>query len=262
MTTVRRPAVAGTFYPGDPRELTAMLDGFAPRAAAVGDRWPKAVIAPHAGYVYSGPVAASVYARLRPGREQVRQVVLLGPSHRVEFRGVAAPSADAFATPLGEVPVDRTTVDRLLERGLVVLHDGAHADEHGLEVHLPFLQRTLAKFAVVPLVIGNAPYRAVASILREAWGGDETVVVISSDLSHYHRYDVARRLDEQTARQIEALDPDAIGYDQACGRIGIQALLDVARERGLRAERVDLRNSGDTAGPRDQVVGYGAFAFA
>lgn len=262
MTAVRQPAVAGSFYPGDAQQLAEMLRSFAPRQQVETDRWPKAIIAPHAGYMYSGPVAASVYDRLAPGEDQVSRVILIGPTHRVAFRGVAAPSVDAFASPLGEVPVDRAVIDRLASQDLVTIRDDAHAEEHGLEVHLPFLQSTLAAWSVVPLVVGDVRFSAVASILHETWGGPETLIVISSDLSHYYPYETARRMDTRTAEQIEALDPHAIGSTQACGRIGIQALLAVAAERGLRAERVDLRNSGDTAGPRDQVVGYGAFAFA
>jgi AmmeMemoRadiSam system protein B len=261
MIAIRKPAVAGTFYPGNARQLADMLDGFEPLHPIQSDQWPKAVIAPHAGYVYSGPIAASVYGRLGPGRSHISRVVILGPAHRVAFRAVAAPSVEAFATPLGDVRVDRATVRRLEEQNRVVIRDDAHADEHGLEVHLPFLQRALVDFEVVPLVIGDVPYPEVADILREVWGGPETLVVISSDLSHYYPYDTAQRMDKRTAEQIEELDPLAIGVEQACGRTGIQALLKVAREKGLSAERIDLRNSGDTAGPREQVVGYGAFAF-
>ena len=262
MIAVRKPAVSGTFYPKDARRLVEMLDAFASPPRPPSDTWPKALIAPHAGYQYSGPIAASVYARLVPGHSQITRVILLGPSHRVAFHGVAAPSADVFETPLGDVTVDRATIDLLSGQDLVEIRDDAHAEEHGLEVHLPFLQRMLDGFSVVPLVIGDVHFQHVCPILRESWGGPETLIVISSDLSHYHPYATARRMDERTARQIEDLDPHAIGAEQACGRIGIQALLTVAKEHRLCAERIDLRNSGDTAGARDQVVGYGAFSFA
>lgn len=260
MASVRPAAVAGMFYSGNPRDLRTAVQGFLGEATATGPV-PKAMIAPHAGYIYSGPVAATAYARLRDARGQIDRVVLLGPAHREPVRGLAAPSADAFATPLGEVHVDRDALDRVLALAQVRVQDSAHRLEHSLEVHLPFLQEVLERFTLVPLVAGEATREEVAEVLETLWDGPETLVVISSDLSHYYDYETARRLDSATSRAIEALKPENIGYEQACGRVPINGLLTVARRLGLKAETIDLRNSGDTAGPRDQVVGYGAYVF-
>ena len=223
---------------------------------------PKALIAPHAGYIYSGPVAASAYARLAAARETIERVVLLGPAHRVPFRGIAASSATAFATPMGSVPVDVEAVRSIRALPRVVVLDEAHRLEHSLEVQLPFLQRVMGDFSVVPLLVGDATAEEVAEVLEALWGGPATAIVISSDLSHYHDYETARRLDAATSRAIEELRPDDIGPDQACGRLPIKGLLRVARAHGLKATTVDLRNSGETAGPRRDVVGYGAWVFA
>jgi AmmeMemoRadiSam system protein B len=260
MGSIRKPAVAGTFYPADPAELAAMVDDCLAAAAAEGTP-PQAVIAPHAGYVYSGPIAASAYARIAPLNGTVRRVVLIGPSHRVPFRGLALPEADGFATPLGTVPVDREAAGRILALPQVSVLDEAHVGEHSLEVHLPFLQTVLDNFSLVPLVAGDAGAEDVAEVIEALWTGPETLVVVSSDLSHYHDYDTARRMDAETSAAIEALDAGRIGHDQACGRVPVGGLLTLARRRGLQAQTIDLRNSGDTAGPRDQVVGYGAYVF-
>ncbi|MBN2507547.1 MAG: AmmeMemoRadiSam system protein B [Verrucomicrobia bacterium] len=259
---VRPPAVAGAFYPHAPGPLRqAVMDYL---KAAEGGSWPetatKALIAPHAGYVYSGPVAGSAFARVRQGRE-IRRVVLLGPSHRVAFHGLALSSAAQFASPLGQVAVDADAVRRLEGLPQVRVLDAAHAGEHALEVELPFLQVLFPAFSLVPLVVGDATDEAVGEVLELLWGGMETLVVVSSDLSHFHEYAVARRLDAQTALAIEQGRREDIGEDQACGRIPIRGLLWAARKHGLAARTLDLRNSGDTAGPRDRVVGYGAFAF-
>jgi len=260
MTTIRQPAVAGMFYPADPRELQAMLNGFLAEAEAAGPP-PKALIAPHAGYVYSGPVAASVYARLAAARERIQRVVLLGPAHRVGFLGLAASGADVFRSPLGDVPIDREAVASLADLPQVHLLEEAHALEHSLEVHLPFLQAVLGEFSLVPLVVGDAGAEEVAEVLERLWGGDETLIVISSDLSHYHDYTTAQRMDRATSKAIEEGRAGDIGYEDACGRNGILGLLAAAKHHGLHGHTVDLRNSGDTAGPRDQVVGYGAYVF-
>jgi AmmeMemoRadiSam system protein B len=254
--------VAGQFYPDDPAELRDMVEGFL-REAKVEQplATPKAIIAPHAGYIYSGPIAASAYARLGAARDTVKRVVLLGPSHRVPFRGLAASSAEAFATPLGPVPVDAEGVRELLSLSQVAVLDQAHAYEHSLEVHLPFLQVVLADFKIVPLVVGDASDEEVAEVIEALWGGDETRFVISSDLSHYLDYTTAQKLDQATARAIESLKPQNVGVEQACGRIPVRGLLHAARRHGLRVRTADLRNSGDTAGPRHQVVGYGAWTF-
>jgi AmmeMemoRadiSam system protein B len=251
------------FYPADPKELRAAVDDFIARAKTDGEAppkaAPKAVIVPHAGYVYSGPVAASAYARLVPLKDVVRRVVLLGPSHRIGFRGIALPDADSFETPLGLVPVDPVAVAALAAMPQVSVLPAAHLAEHSLEVHLPFLQAVLGAFSLVPLVVGDAADEDVEAVIDALWGGPETLIVISSDLSHYNSYDKARKLDAATSRAIEALDESRIDWDDACGRTPIAGLLRVARRRGLAAHTIDLRNSGDTAGPRDRVVGYGAY---
>ena len=259
---VRPPAVAGTFYPGAAEALeSAVREAFAdavipPAVAAV----PKALVVPHAGYVYSGAIAASAYARIIPARSTIRRVVLLGPSHRVYVRGLAVPGVDAFRTPLGVVPIDVDARNAVLELPGVQVDDRAHADEHSLEVQLPFLQRVLDDFTLLPFSVGDATAGEVAAVLDACWGGPETLVVISTDLSHYHRYDDATRLDARTAAAIVARRFDAVGDRDACGAYPLRGLLQVASERGLSVEQLDLRNSGDTAGDRHRVVGYGAFA--
>jgi len=261
MTSVRYPAVAGMFYPDDPVELDEMIRTFLAEAKKVEGPVPKAIIAPHAGYIYSGPVAASAYRQLLPARETIKRVVLLGPAHRVPFRGLAIPNADFFITPLGTVAVDKEAIDEIADLPFVHRSDAPHQPEHSLEVHLPFLQEVLEDFKVVPIVVGDASAEEVAQVLERLWDGPETLIVVSSDLSHYHDYSTARRLDSATSRAIESLDPSALTYESACGRIPVAGLLLTARRHGLRAETVDLRNSGDTAGPKDQVVGYGAYVF-
>jgi hypothetical protein len=258
--SVRPPAVAGMFYPGDPAALDRAVRGYLAGVAVRGPA-PKAMILPHAGYPYSGPVAASGHARLAEVRDTVTRVVLLGPAHRVPVSGLAVSTADSFATPLGEVPVDRESVGRILALPQVTAFDAAHRLEHSLEVHLPFLQEALAAFALVPLVVGDATTEEVAEVIEALWGGPETLILVSSDLSHYHDYDTARRLDTATSAAIEALTPDAIADHQACGRIPVKGLLRAAKHHGLTAETIDLRSSGDTAGPRGEVVGYGAYVF-
>jgi AmmeMemoRadiSam system protein B len=259
---IREPAVAGLFYPDDPLLLQQQLDGFLaqePRVKTV----PKALIVPHAGYIYSGPVAASAYLQIASLREQIQRVVLLGPAHRVGFRGLAATSAQYFSTPLGMVRIDQQAMDDILMLPQVRVFDDAHREEHSLEVQLPFLQTVLKKdFGLIPLVVGEAQGDEVAEVLEKLWGGPETLLVISSDLSHYQDYETARRLDSATSTAIEQLNPQAIDYQQACGRNPVSGLLMAARHHHLKATTLDLRNSGDTAGGRDRVVGYGAYAFS
>lgn len=258
--SLRPPAVAGMFYPSAPAVLAAELDGLLAQATSFSGPAPKAIIAPHAGYQYSGPVAASVYARLKPVREEIRRVVLLGPAHRVWFRGLALPSVAAFRTPLGDVPIDGEAVRLLRKMPSIVVRDDAHAAEHSLEVHLPFLQRVLTGFALVPLAVGDATAAVVSAVLEVLWGGPETLIVISSDLSHYHDYRTAQGIDAATAAAIERCDGRALDGERACGYLPIQGLLEQAARRRLPVRRLDLRNSGDTAGSRSQVVGYGAWA--
>lgn len=235
-----------------------MLDRYLGEADRRGPS-PKALIAPHAGYIYSGPVAATGYSRLPPAASRIHRVILMGPSHRVPLRGLALPSAAYFRTPLGDIPVDRRACGMLLELPQVHINDTAHSLEHSLEVHLPFLQATLEEFSLVPIVVGDTSAEAVCEVIERLWGGAETLLVISSDLSHYHDYATAAKLDRATSRAIESLAFEEIGHEQACGRNPVSGLLLYARRHGLQLETVDLRNSGDTAGPRDQVVGYGTY---
>lgn len=219
----------------------------------------KAIVAPHAGYVYSGPIAASIYAALRARRTAIRRVILLGPTHRVAIDGMALPESRIFVTPLGEVPVDQLAVAAISTLPQVVVSEAAHDNEHSLEVQLPFLQTVLNDFALLPLAVGRASPQAVAQVIERLWGGDETLIVVSSDLSHYLPYDAARRIDTQTAQRIVALDA-TINHQQACGATPVNGLLIAAHAHALQCRAVDLRNSGDTAGDRLRVVGYGSFA--
>jgi AmmeMemoRadiSam system protein B/AmmeMemoRadiSam system protein A len=262
MSSVRPAAVAGLFYPGArgelAREVSALLE--APREAPLVPGFPKGLIVPHAGYVYSGAVAASAYALLRPAAGIVKRVVLLGPCHRVAVRGLALPGAGAFETPLGRVGVDGDAVARLAGLLQVVEFPATHAQEHSLEVQLPFLQHVLGEFKLVPLVVGAATAGQVAEVIERLWGGPETLFVISSDLSHYHPYEEARAIDRRTVQAI--LDfSTAIDHEQACGATPVAGFLAAARTHGLSGELLDARNSGDTAGGRDRVVGYASFAF-
>jgi hypothetical protein len=261
---IRHPAVAGTFYPGLPdaleRSVTSYLSAVEPGDENRGG--PKALIVPHAGYVYSAPVAATAFARLKNVASRIRRVVLLGPSHRVWIDGLATSSADAFETPLGQIPLDREAIEQVLSLPQVSQLDAAHELEHSLEVQLPFLQAVLEEFTLAPFSVGEASAEQVSEVLEALWGGEETLIVISSDLSHYYPYETARKMDAATTRAIEALDPAGLDSESACGRIPIRGMLVAARHHGLSPITLDLRNSGDTAGPRDQVVGYGAWVFS
>lgn len=260
MQSIRQPVVAGMFYPADPVELKETVDGFIDAAPADAPP-PKAIIVPHAGYVYSGPVAASAYRLLRPLHERISRVVLLGPSHRVGFRGMALSSAEAFSTPLGRITIDHSQDEALQKLEAVSVMDEAHRMEHSLEVHLPFLQVVLDHFSLIPIVVGDAEPEEVARVLETLWGGDETLIVISSDLSHYQDYTSAQHLDHATSVAIEELRYEDLAYDDACGRNPIRGLLYYSRRHGLHGTAIDVRNSGDTAGPKDRVVGYGAYIF-
>lgn len=262
MAAIRPPAVAGSFYPGDPGRLAALADELVEAARDVARQGaPEALIAPHAGYAYSGPVAGSAFATLASGAAGIARVVVIGPAHFVPIRGLAIPGADAFRTPLGDVAVDRAALAAIRDLPQVVDADLPHLDEHAVEVELPFLQRLLGEFALVPIVVGEAAPGEVAEVLEALRDGDATLIVVSSDLSHYRDYATACRMDAATAEAIERLDGGGLGPDDACGHLPLAGLLEVAARRGLAAARLDLRNSGDTAGPRDRVVGYGAWAF-
>ncbi|MDY0012312.1 MAG: AmmeMemoRadiSam system protein B [Rhodocyclaceae bacterium] len=258
--SVRTPAVAGAFYPADPRVLLSMIGEMLTRAVPLDEAPPpKALIVPHAGYIYSGPVAASAYAGLARLREIVRRVILLGPNHRVALGGMALPASLVFSTPLGEVEVDREHWQRLQQRPDVVVDDHPHAMEHSLEVHLPFLQAVLNHFTLTPLVVGDTPPEQVAALLEEVWGGPETLIVVSSDLSHYQPYHQAQWCDRSTVDQILHLDA-TLDHQQACGATSVNGLLRAARRHHLEPHLLDLRNSGDTSGDRQRVVGYASVA--
>jgi AmmeMemoRadiSam system protein B len=258
---VRPPAVAGAFYPGQKQVLAnsvnAMLE--AARAVAAGT-CPKAIIVPHAGYVYSGPTAAAAYALLAAGRKTIKRVVLLGPVHHVPVHGLALPGADAFATPLGEIPLDQAAIAMLKNLRQVVVSPAAHAAEHSLEVQLPFLQSVLDDFKLVPLAVGNATPLEVAQVLETLWGGPETLIVISSDLSHFLPYRSAQAIDRETTQSIVNLE-GPLTHEQACGGTPVNGLMLAARRHHLQPQLLNLCNSGDTAGDKNRVVGYASFAF-
>ena len=258
--STRPAAVAGMFYPAEPaaleRTVAELLAG-----ATAGNDDAKAIVVPHAGYTYSGPTAAFAYRLLESRRDRIRRVVLLGPAHSVFLQGMALPSVDVFATPLGDVPVDADGVKQALGLPGTQVSDEAHAEEHSLEVHLPFLQTVLDDFQLIPIVVGVCPARQVEALIEALWGGDETLIVASSDLSHYHSYSDARAIDAQTTARIEACD-SALHGDEACGAYALNGLLLAAKARGLHVHTLDLRNSGDTGGDRHRVVGYGAYALA
>lgn len=261
MSTVKPAAVAGLFYPDDADQLHQQLNAFLANAdsSKSDDMPPKALIAPHAGYRYSGQIAAQAYARLRPVAAQIRRVILLGPAHRVRLIGIAASSADFFATPFGRIQLDRPALNSVRDLPFVGEADPAFEQEHSLEVHLPFLQTLLPDFQLVPFVVGQTAPANVAKLLDRLWGGRETLIVVSSDLSHFHDYDTARQLDQTTTDNIVNLRFEQIGHGDACGRHPVNGLLYSARQRHMRAETVGLCNSGDTAGNPERVVGYGAY---
>lgn len=263
MQPLRRPAVAGTFYPEDARALsldvTAMLEA-APTCVDAATDVPKALIVPHAGYVYSGSTAALAYARLAPAHATIRRVVLLGPVHRVPVRGLALSNASAFSTPLGSVPVDQESIASLSGLRQVVISPQAHALEHSLEVQLPFLQSVLDDFTLVPLAVGDATSEEVAQVLDVLWGGPETLIVVSSDLSHFLPYGSAQAVDHATVQTILDMKP-TVSHHQACGGTPINGLLLAAREHRLHPSLLGRCNSGDTGTDKARVVGYAAFAF-
>jgi AmmeMemoRadiSam system protein B len=256
----RPPAMADRFYPGDAQKLRKTVEHHLRHAVVSLDQAPKGIIVPHAAYSYSGPIAGSAYAALAH-KNEIRRVVMIGPSHYAAIAGLGLSGASAWQTPLGTVPVDAQAKEQLLTMPQVQLAEATHAREHCLEVQLPFLQQSLENFQIVPLLVGQVEDIEVTEVIEALWGGPETLFVISSDLSHYLDYDSACRVDAQTAESIEQLRPSEISDDQACGNTGVRAFLWAARHHDLRAKILDVRNSGDSSGRRDQVVGYGAFAF-
>ncbi len=260
MSQIRAAAVAGAFYDEDPEVLRDLVESLVKGQSSKGPR-PKALIVPHAGYVYSGPVAALAYARIRKHAKSIKRVLLIGPAHREPVTNMALPSVSAFRTPLGDVPLDMPSIAKLTGWPEVQISDFAHAEEHSLEVQLPFLQVLLDDFMLLPVLVGDADPSMVEALLHEFGGGEETLIVVSSDLSHFLEYDAAAGIDAATCRAIETLDTEGWTWESACGRIPILGLLRLARRLNMEVETIDLRNSGDTAGGRDRVVGYGAWAF-
>ena len=262
MTKTREPAVAGIFYASELRQLDSEIEHYLSAEIRPGTARPEILIVPHAGYVYSAPVAAQAYLQLKNYAGKIKNVILVGPSHRVAFKGIAASSADEFKTPLGKVQVNRELTDRIVAANQAVhIQDKAHLQEHSLEVQLPFLQKVLGEFKIVPLVYGDVSAEDLTRALEPYITDKGTVIVVSADLSHYFDYDTARILDEKTAKLIEQNRPD-IEEHMSCGSIGINAALLLAAEKHLRPETLKLANSGDTAGDKDSVVGYGAWSFA
>lgn len=264
MRVIRKAAVAGLFYPDDPTQLQQAVNTYLAASSSTEESSqpiPKALIVPHAGYAYSGSTAARAYKKIQPAHRKIKRVVLLGPSHRLGFEGVAFCSCDYFSTPLGTVPVDHSAFAAISNLPGVMLLDQAHAEEHSLEVQLPFLQTILDEFTVVPLVVGDMSSANVAKVIERLWGDEETLIIVSSDLSHFYNYTEANLLDRQTCLAVEQLHPEDIEYEQACGRNPMKGLLELARAKHLKVTTLGLCNSGDTAGDRQRVVGYGAWAF-
>ncbi len=258
--SVQPTGVAGTFYPADSGQLAAGVDGSLARAAPP-PLTPKAVIAPHAGHIYSGDIAAAAYRLLARRKGVIKRVVLLGPNHRVPLRGMAMSPADAWATPFGPLPVDRSSRDMIARQFEVAVAPGPFVNEHSLEVHLPFIHRALGEVEILPILVGQTPRDSVSKLLEALWGGPETAIIVSSDLSHFHDYATCQAKDAETTAAIERLQPAGCDGDRACGRFSIHGLLDQAQRRDLRVTALDVRNSGDTQGLRERVVGYGSFAF-
>jgi AmmeMemoRadiSam system protein B len=258
-TYTREPAVAGAFYPADTKTLKHQLDHLLTETDTAADSCPRAIIAPHAGYIYSGPVAAQAYHTLLKFKDQIKRVVLLGPSHRVAINGLALTGADFFSTPLGLIPIDKAANKMLAQHHSIDVIEQAHLYEHSLEVHLPFLQTVLNDFSLVPIVVGDAPPELVATALEELMTDESTLCVVSTDLSHFHDYSTAQRLDGATSEAIVNMNYKAIGYENACGRNPLNGVLFWAKMHHYKVKQLDLRNSGDTAGTKDRVVGYGSY---
>jgi AmmeMemoRadiSam system protein B len=261
MSSIRQPSVAGYFYPSDPMVLQKTVDALLSQAKPFSLPAPKAIIAPHAGYIYSGPIAATIYKTLYPHKDSIKCVVLLGPAHRLGFVGIAGTQVTNFITPLGSIPVNSAAIQSILDIPGVQILEQAYEMEHCLEVQLPFLQTILRNFTIVPLIVGDAQPQLVAKVIERLWGEEETLIVISSDLSHYYDYSTAHKLDTAASKAIVELTPEKIADNQACGRLPIKGMLLAAAKKKLHAQMLDLRNSGDTAGNKDKVVGYGAYHF-
>lgn len=259
MSGIRQAAVAGLFYPADQQLLKDDIHDYLNEVNCEQKPNLKAIVVPHAGYMYSGSIAASAYKLLIPLKDKINRVILLGPSHRVAFNGLAVPESDFFTTPLGVLPIDQKGIQSLATLPQVIVSEQAHSEEHSLEVQLPFLQEVLNEFSLIPIVVGDAERHEVAEVINALWGDEHTLIVISTDLSHYHAYNEAKQLDSATSDAIVALKADQISYEDACGRNGLKGMMTVAEEKHLSVELLDLRNSGDTAGDKSRVVGYGAY---
>ena len=268
--SVRPPAVASLFYPGEAAELKQnlreMLDEASeaedPNEDLPADQYLKALIVPHAGYVYSGTTAARAYHLLRKNRDDFRRVIILGPAHRVWLEGIAFPGTDAFETPLGRIPLAKQQIRELLRFPEVQLRDDAHQDEHCLEVQLPFLQEILNEFELIPAVVGEISPDSLSGLLENLLEDPQNLLLLSTDLSHFHSYSEAQEIDQETAEAIETFEDDKILPEHACGTLPLRGLLRHARTQGWKIQRLGLCNSGDTAGSKDRVVGYGAWALS
>lgn len=261
MNKIRRSAVAGYFYPSNKEILIKQIKNFLENATLKFNYTPYALICPHAGYVYSGPIAGFSYKTLLPNKKNYKNIIILGPSHFEYVNGIAYISAEYFETPLGNAKVDLETLEKIKKLDFLVQNEDAHKKEHSIEVQIPFIQYIFQNdIPILPLAFGKISPEKIKILLETIWN-PETLIIISSDLSHYYDYDTAKKLDKQTSDAILNLDSDAIQYEQACGRIGIQGLLMFAKEKNWKAYLLDLRNSGDTSGSKTQVVGYGAWSF-
>ncbi len=261
MEFVRTTAVAGAFYPSEPEILSKDIQRYIEETPSVSLPVPKAIIVPHAGYEYSAGVAASAYKLLKSGRKSIKKVVILAPSHKIGFNGMALTKASAYETPLGNVEIDKEMNEQLLALPLVDYLEEAHKSEHSLEVQLPFLKEALDDFKLIPVITGNASPTDVETLLETVWGKKDTLIVISTDLSHYLPYNEACILDNKTKTAIENLDIDSIEQEQACGYVPLKGMLTIAKAKKMQVETLEVKNSGDTSGSKNRVVGYGAWAF-
>lgn len=265
MSTIRKPAVAGTFYPASPDELRNMVREMLAKSQSttMATINPRAIIVPHAGYIYSGIVAAHAYGCIREFAGRITQVAILGPAHRVALRGMALSPAEFFQTPLGNIPVDQEACAKLASYPQVTMDEEAHEYEHSLEVQLPFLQELLGDFKLVPIVVGETSPEDVYTVLsyfsNNISGDKNTLIVISTDLSHFESYEMASSHDRKTSQAIEELKYENINSGDACGRNPLNGLLYFAREKNLHMQKLALQNSGDSTGDHDRVVGYGAY---
>jgi len=257
---LRIPAHAGQYYPADAGFLEKVVDEYLTDGGTVSEI-PKAVIAPHAGFIHSGRIAGKAFAVWKAQEVRARRVVLIGPSHYYDFPGIALPDSTRFQTPLGEVQVDPAADDLKRKFRYVRVFEAAHYPEHALEVLLPFLQRAVPGAKIVPLITGRTEMSQVSAVIEEIWGGADTLLVISSDLSHNHPYEIAQKVDRQTARAIVEFDFSRLTADQACAYQAMRGFLKAAIRKEMRCSLLELRNSADASGDMSLVTGFGAFHF-